>query len=506
MQNTNNQFIKSEVKSINNNQNSFNQFSGNFDNNPGNNCKKINNPSEHFNQSQSRNNNSQLNSSNNFFANNSQLPQKNMYSNEPPSAFGAAAGPPPGEPQNMGGYHKSPNQGGVGRPNHILLMSIQNQKYVITIEAIHKICSRFGPVVRIVMIRRRGTQTMVEFQDADTARRAMEELQNQDIYSGCCTLRVEYSKTQRLNVRKNDSNTWDFTVQPQLTVDATRTPLIQQGPGPYGGYGDGGPSGPNSHNSGNFGHFGNQHGGPGPNNGNHGHYEHHAGHGRRGEDRNPGPHGPAMTPVAIIYGLTDRVNCQHVFNLMCLHGNVHKVKFMKSKPGCAMVEFSDPGAVSRATRMTGAELFGSKLTIRPSNKSQFIGEPKGDVYTLMDKTPGFEDFMNSKFNRFTNSNSAQKNRQQEQRATVHFFNAPMDLTEERLEMIFTDEREEILHVKKAVIFGKKEGQKSSSGLVEFDSCAQAVSALTLFNHHAIDSTESSYPFNIKLCFATQDLS
>jgi hypothetical protein len=114
--------------------------------------------------------------------------------------------------------------------------------------------------------------------------------------------------------------------------------------------------------------------------------------------------------------------------------------------------------------------------------------------------------MNSKFNRFTNSNSAQKNRQQEQRATVHFFNAPMDLTEERLEMIFTDEREEILHVKKAVIFGKKEGQKSSSGLVEFDSCAQAVSALTLFNHHAIDSTESSYPFNIKLCFGTQDLS
>lgn len=455
-----------------------------------------------------------------------QEPSK-MYSNESPSAFGAAAGgggPSSSESQNMGSgnYHKSPNQGGssggVGRPNHILLMSIQNQKYVITIEAIHKICSRFGPVVRIVMIRRRGTQTMVEFQDADTARRAMEELQNQDIYSGCCTLRVEYSKTQRLNVRKNDSNTWDFTVQPQLTVDATRTPLIQQGPGPYGGYGDGGPSGPSGpHNSGGgpapWNGNGGHHGGPGgPNNGgnHHGGYENHGNRGgnRSGqhEDRNPGPHGPAMTPVAIIYGLTDRVNCQQVFNLMCLHGNVHKVKFMKSKPGCAMVEFSDPGAVSRATRMTGAELFGSKLTIRPSNKSQFIGEPKGDVYTLLDKSPGYEDFMNSKFNRFTNSNSAQKNRQQEQRATIHFFNAPMDLTEERLEMIFTDEREEILQVKKCVIFGKKEGQKSSSGLIELDSCAQAVSALTLFNHHAIDSTESSYPFNIKLCFATQDLS
>jgi len=40
------------------------------------------------------------------------------------------------------------------------------------------------------------------------------------------------------------------------------------------------------------------------------------------------------------------------------------------------------------------------------------------------------------------------------------------------------------NVKKCVIFGKKEGQKSSSGLIEFENCAQAVSALTLYNHHA----------------------
>lgn len=445
-----------------------------------------------------------------------------MYNNEP-AAFGAA---PHGEQGGMGYQHKAPQ----GRPNHILLMSIQNQKYVITIEAIHKICSRFGPVVRIVMIRRRGTQTMVEFRDADTARRAMEELQNQDIYSGCCTLRVEYSKTTRLNVRKNDSNTWDFEVQPQLTVDATRTPLISQGPGPYGGYGDGSNHG-GSHNSGNFGSFGGGSGGGGHHqrdnhSGGGNHFNHHDGghggggnngpphHSRGGRDNdnrggnqgNGGPHGQALTPVAIIYGLTDRANCTHIFNLMCLHGNVHKVKFMKSKPGCAMVEFSDPGAVSRATRMTGAELFGSKLTIRPSNKSQFIGEPKGDLYTLPDKTPGFEDFLNSKFNRFTSNQSAQKNRQQEPRATIHFFNAPMDLSEQRLEDIFMNERDECLQVKKVVIFGKKESQKSTSGLIEFDSPSEAVSALTLFNHHAIDSTESSYPFNIKLCFATQDLS
>ena len=49
------------------------------------------------------------------------------------------------------------------------------------------------------------------------------------------------------------------------------------------------------------------------------------------------------------YGLVDRVNCQHVFNLFCLYGNVNKIKFMKSKPGCGMIEFSDTEAVTRAT-------------------------------------------------------------------------------------------------------------------------------------------------------------
>merc|ERR1711970_243801 len=101
---------------------------------------------------------------------------------------------------------------------------------------------------------------------------------------------------------------------------------------------------------------------------------------------------------------------------MCLHGNVNKVKFMKSKPGCGMVEFADPEAVIRASRMTGVELFGEKITVRPS-KSMFIGEPKAETYQLPDKSNGFEDFTTSKFNRFSNAASAQKNRIQEVRAT-----------------------------------------------------------------------------------------
>ena len=74
---------------------------------------------------------------------------------------------------------------------------------------------------------------MVEFATTDDASKAKEELHDQDIYSGCCTLKVDYSKTSRLNVRKNDANSWDFELQPTLTSEATKTPLISSGPAPY---------------------------------------------------------------------------------------------------------------------------------------------------------------------------------------------------------------------------------------------------------------------------------
>lgn len=141
-------------------------------------------------------------------------------------------------------YHKAPRNHQGNPVNRILLYTIVNQRYVITLEAIHKISSRFGNVVRIVMIRKKGTQAMVEFENCEDAKKAMEGLQNQDIYSGCCTLKVDYARAGKLNVRKNDTNSWDFIEQPTLTVDASKQPLIGGGPdGNSYDQGYGGPGG-----------------------------------------------------------------------------------------------------------------------------------------------------------------------------------------------------------------------------------------------------------------------
>ena len=43
---------------------------------------------------------------------------------------------------------------------------------------------------------------MVEFSDVGAAKNAKEVLQDKDIYDGCNTIKVEYARTQKLNVYK----------------------------------------------------------------------------------------------------------------------------------------------------------------------------------------------------------------------------------------------------------------------------------------------------------------
>lgn len=398
------------------------------------------------------------------------------YGNQQPGGYA------PRQPRPDGGlYHKPPLQ---SRPSNILLYTIMNQKYVISIEAIHKISVKFGHVVRIVMIRKRGTQALVEYDDVESAKRAMDGLQNQDIYSGCCTLKIDYNnKSEKLNVKRCDENSWDFTVQPMinpalLQTPQQREPLIQtqHEPAYHGGYGDrrgGGAGGP-----------------PG----------YHQGQGQVYADRRY----DSRTPVAICYGFTDKINCQHIFNLFCLYGNVLKVKFMKSKEGTCMIEFDHPEAVTKACKLTGIELDGSALTIRPS-KSLFVGEPKGESFTLPDGTSGFADFARNKFNRFSNPEKAAKNRPQEPRSTLHFFNAPADVTEDAIRDLIEKEAPQAIDIFKMVMFPKKEGSKSCSGLIQFETTADAISTMAFINHLTMDSEESEYPYHIKFCFATQDI-
>ncbi|ESN89875.1 hypothetical protein HELRODRAFT_104598 [Helobdella robusta] len=118
--------------------------------------------------------------------------------------------------------HSSPNQQrGIppssmqeDRPGNVLLFNVLNPKYPITVDVMNTICTNSGGVVnKIVIMRKNGVQAMVEFESPQMAETIKESLNGADIYSGCCTLKIEWAKVPRLSVSKNDQDSWDYTSQ-----------------------------------------------------------------------------------------------------------------------------------------------------------------------------------------------------------------------------------------------------------------------------------------------------
>ncbi|XP_005106832.2 heterogeneous nuclear ribonucleoprotein L isoform X2 [Aplysia californica] len=387
-------------------------------------------------------------------------------------------------------------------PNHILLFTILNPQYPITVDVIHKINGPYGQVQRIVIFKKNGVQAMVEFDNVESAKRAKQYLNGADIYSGCCTLKIEYAKPTRLNVVRNDAESWDYT-NPSL------------GGGKDGPAGRGQPllqeprfDGPAGSNYGGF-------GGPG------GYYE----DGFDGYNRGPGPYGPgdrfgpkggpdrfgrggyeggqgAQGAVCMVYGLNmDKMNCERLFNLFCLYGNVVRIKFLKSKEGSAMIQLGDPISVERAiANLNNVFFFGNKLQLSMS-KQAFLQEVP-NPHELADGTLSYKDFMGNRNNRFTNPEAAQKNRIQSPSKVLHFFNAPPTITEsEVFEMFDNAIGKRPLKMKQ---FPSKT-ERSCTGLVEFESKADGIEALIMVNHTPISSPGGKSPFIFKLCFSAMPL-
>ncbi|XP_016142286.1 heterogeneous nuclear ribonucleoprotein L-like isoform X2 [Sinocyclocheilus grahami] len=403
--------------------------------------------------------------------------------------------------------------------NNILLLTIMNPIYPITTDVLYTICNNCGPVQRIVIFRKNGVQAMVEFDSVQSAQRAKASLNGADIYSGCCTLKIEYAKPTRLNVFKNDQDTWDYT-NPSLSGQDTdadgnwnnsqdpnanpnkrqRQPaLLGDHPPEYGGP------------QGGYGHYDDTYGPPPPPP----HYE-----GRRvgpplGRGRGRGSprygeaqygHGPpppeysahADSPVVMVYGLEPtKINADRVFNIFCLYGNVERVKFMKSKPGAAMVEMGDCYAVDRAiSHLNNNMLFGQKLNVCVSKQQAIM---PGQSYQLEDGSCSFKDFHGNRNNRFSTTEQAAKNRIQQPSNVLHFFNGQPDCTVEAFTQI-CDELEIKNPVSVKLFTGKSE--RSSSGLLEWESVNDAMEALALINHYQMKNLSGPYPYTLKLCFSS----
>ena len=92
----------------------------------------------------------------------------------------------------------------------------------------------------------------------------------------------------------------------------------------------------------------------------------------------------------MVYGLnSDKMNAARIFNLFCLYGNVVRVKFLKTKEGCAMVQMGDALAVERVvSNLNNTPFFGSKMQLGFS-KQAFLADVQAP-YQLTDGTPSFQ--------------------------------------------------------------------------------------------------------------------
>lgn len=101
-----------------------------------------------------------------------------------------------------------------------------------------------------------------------------------------------------------------------------------------------------------------------------------------------------------------------------------------------MVQMGDAISVERCIgSLNKIMLFGSELQIQFSRQT-FLHDVV-NIHTLPDGSPSFKDFINNKNNRFKNPEVACKNRILPPSPVLHFFNAPLGVTEDSLIEIFT---------------------------------------------------------------------
>ncbi|KPM09366.1 heterogeneous nuclear ribonucleoprotein L-like protein [Sarcoptes scabiei] len=355
-------------------------------------------------------------------------------------------------------------------------------------DVIHQICSPNGKVLRIVIFKKNGIQAMVEFDSVESAKRAKHSLNGCDIYSGCCTLRVEYAKPSRLNVYKNDHESFDYTnsaLDPYGHHDAYGGGSRHPGPympdsfmPPNDGYRDarssvlgGLPNSPYTNQTPLI----------------------------QATPVNQQGSGPQQGAVLMVYGLNHQMmNCDRLFNLFCQYGNVVRVKFLKSKEGCAMVQMGDSISVERCiTSLNKVSFFGHEMQLGYS-KQAFLNDVK-QPFDLPDGTASFKDFMGNRNNRFTNPESASKNRISQPTEVLHFFNAPYGIEEQDILNIFEEHAPN--NKPNNIKFFPSKTERSSSGLIQFDTISSAIEALVVCNHVSMPNPNGKFPFVFKLCFS-----
>ncbi|TYI63394.1 hypothetical protein E1A91_D09G014400v1 [Gossypium mustelinum] len=135
----------------------------------------------------------------------------------------------PVNPTAMEGLMQVPVVGPDGKKqepqSNVLLASIENMQYAVTVDVLHSVFSAFGTVQKIAIFEKNGgTQALIQYPDVTTAAVAKESLEGHCIYEGgYCKLHLSYSRHTDLNVKAYSDKSRDYTIS-DLSLLATQGP------------------------------------------------------------------------------------------------------------------------------------------------------------------------------------------------------------------------------------------------------------------------------------------
>lgn len=319
----------------------------------------------------------------------------------------------------------------------VLKVIVSNIVYPVTIEVLQQVFQRCGELQKIVTFTRNEQfHALLQYASDKEALSAKNLFHNQNIYNGCNTLHVDFSKLDNLVVKYNNDKMRDFTrpdpkplAAEQILVDPVTVAQMQMAamhanpgmlPNPYS---------PPCFNPGGATFPGMAHGGfqfPGmaagmaasmglPS------MHHQMSHLSRGGN------------VLLVSNLDEEAaKCDDLFILFGHYGDVQRVKILFNKKDTSLIQFSDSVMANAAQQnLNGVKLHGKEMRVSKSkhdNVNMPKAEDEGKELT--------KDYNNSPLHRFKKPGSKNFQNIFPPIRTLHLSNIPESTTEEDIRELF----------------------------------------------------------------------
>lgn len=412
------------------------------------------------------------------FSNHKELKTDQTHSNANPSAQAALQAA-----TAIVGSTQSETQGG---PNTVLRVIIEHMLYPVTLEVLHQIFTRIGKVLKIVTFTKNNTfQALIQYPDVVTAQAAKMTLDGQNIYTACCTLRVEYSKLTSLNVRYNNDKSRDYTNPSLPTGDSVLDSALAIGghgvlQSPFNGMAGSltslsGYGGSALASMGGMPTFsGMPLAGVAPSSNSLG----------VAGLRMPAQLGGSC--VIHVYNLNEEVvTPDSLFTLFGVYGDVQRVKILYNKKDNALVQMSEPHqahlAINHLDRVT---LWGKTLRVNSSKHATVQLPKEGQPDAGLTK-----DYYNSPLHRFKKPGSKNYQNIYPPSCTLHLSNIPPSVDEDQIKQAFENSGSTVKEFK----FFPKDKKMA---LIQLSSQEEAIAALIkMHNYQLSDSSHLRVSFS-----------